>query len=90
MHSLRRLGLVLIGLVVGAVLAWQYGGGLSAQGEKQDLTRLQVGRVSYFVAGGPNRFRFVKDTKTKTCYIVGVDDHNAPSAITQAPDAACE
>ena len=93
MRTIRAIALIVLGVAIGVGLGFGSGQILSAQGGPgPDTTRLQVSAkgTTAFLAGNL-RFKFVQDTKTGSCYMVGVDkDSSTATAITQAPLAACE
>ena len=89
---MRSIALIVMGIVAGVLLTSVMSDRVQArvQGQKQDRTRLHAEETTFFA--GPNlRFRFVIDTKTKTCYMVGESgDRGLVTSITQAPIAACQ
>lgn len=94
MRALRAILLVTVGAVIGAGLVVS-ADKLTAEGTFRPASgRFELGEAD---SAGDYPLRFIRDTKTNTCYLAGVNprvaDGRAPTyqitAITQADPIAC-
>jgi hypothetical protein len=92
MRILRVIGLVTLGVVIG-IGATVVSGKVTAQGPSSRLT--VVGPAVEW-ASGKYPFRFIKDNKSRACFIVsltggegGTQTQPTVTAIARADDASC-
>jgi hypothetical protein len=84
MRIIRAVGLVTLGVLIGAGATWT-GTALRAQ-----VPSGRLALVTGIEYAGNYPFRFLKDTKTGTCYLVGLSGGSSSTTITAitATDAA--
>jgi hypothetical protein len=86
MGTARRIGWILIGVLVGAIATTSFGAAREPQSGR--VTRLIVMGTSSPLQ--THNFSFIKDTKSGACWLAALSGPEGGMSIATAPAEACE